>query len=172
MAAAPRNRAEPQDRPQDSTSPATDAIRHKQGSPFSFSRYVCGVNSMFSPFLTTFMHAFMCTLTGRRIQRQIAAWLVQRQTARLLAAVGAFDAVMGIFLSLSLCCSSRRGQRAVIKLCLHPCSLSHQLEGFSSRVPQINRPPPSSHLVQMSVPLRCGTLLTPSGRGRTQRLVV
>lgn len=64
---------------------------------------------------------------------------------------------MGIFLSLSLCCGIRRGQRAVIKLCLHPSSPSHQLEGFSSRVPQINRPPPSSHLVQMMLPLLWNT---------------
>lgn len=45
-----------------------------------------------------------------------------------LFAAAVFDAVMGIFLflCLSLCCSSRRGQRAVIKLCLHP-SLSPSL---------------------------------------------
>ena len=42
-------------------------------------------------------------------------------------------------------------------------SLSHQLEGFSSRVPQIHGPPPSSQPVQRLLPLQCGALLTPSG---------
>ncbi|KAM3602905.1 uncharacterized protein V6R79_013196 [Siganus canaliculatus] len=58
--------------------------------------------------------------------------------------------------------SSRRGQRAVIKLCLHlSLSLSHQLEGYSSRVPQIHRSPPP---LPPRPPSRyCGASLTPSG---------
>ena len=122
----------------------------------------------------------MCTFTGvreadsRKALRRccMACWDADSPAACLLLLSltrwWGFSS-FSISVSLSLCCSSRRGQRAVIKLCLHPSSLSlsfslsHQLEGFSSRVPQIHRPPPSSQPVQRLLPLHCGARLTPSG---------
>lgn len=111
---------------------------------------------------------FIYTLTGMCIADwRKAAWLVDRETVFVCCCFwlwrgdGDFPLLPPLSPSLSVAvadvASELWSNRAFIPL-------SHQLEGFSSRVPQINRPPPSSHLVQRLLLLNCGALLTPTGQ--------